>query len=150
MQPNVTVIANTLRIAAQDLDAARILVEPGNRNAIYLCEQAAEKVIKAVLSAEGKHAGIRHALDEMVDLVPDENPLKPLLRAIEHLAAFATAFRYVATNGRIIGAPAKDEVKANIKSVEAALAAAAAAFQVDLAAPDTPARHPTPPRRPPP
>lgn len=50
MQPNVIVIANTLRIAAQDLDAARILVEPGNRNAIYLCEQAAEKVIKAVLT----------------------------------------------------------------------------------------------------
>jgi HEPN domain-containing protein len=51
-------IANMLRIARDDLDGATVLASRGNRNAVYLCEQAAEKVIRAVLTSEGKHAGI--------------------------------------------------------------------------------------------
>jgi HEPN domain-containing protein len=76
------VIANLLRIASEDLEGATTLAPLGNRNAVYLCEQAAEKIIRAVLTSEGKHAGIKHQLDEMVNLVPDENPLKPALREI--------------------------------------------------------------------
>jgi HEPN domain-containing protein len=87
------VIAAMLRIASQDLDGARLLNQAGNRNAAYLCEQAAEKVIRAVLTSEGIQAGIRHELPDMVDKIPDDNPVKPALRAIEHLAAYATAFR---------------------------------------------------------
>jgi HEPN domain-containing protein len=49
-------IANMLRIARDDLDGATVLASRGNRNAVYLCEQAAEKVIRAVLTSEGKHA----------------------------------------------------------------------------------------------
>lgn len=84
-------IANNLRLARQDLDGARLLAASANRNAIYLCEQAAEKIIKAVLTAEGKHAGIQHHLDAMVDLVPDENPLKPELRATERTGGLMCA-----------------------------------------------------------
>ena len=69
------VIANLLRIAREDLDGASTLLPRGNRNAVYLCEQAAEKIIRAVLTSEGQHAGIRHQLDEMVNVIPDENPL---------------------------------------------------------------------------
>jgi hypothetical protein len=68
-------IANFLRIAAEDLEGAHALALNKNRNAIYLCEQAAEKVIRAVVTSEGKHAGVKHDLAEMVDLIPDENPL---------------------------------------------------------------------------
>ena len=55
-------VANFLRIASEDLAGARLLAAAGNRNAIYLCEQAAEKIIRAVVSAEGKHAGIKHRM----------------------------------------------------------------------------------------
>ncbi len=41
-------IANSLHIAREDLVAAQALASMDNRNAIYLCEQAAEKVIRAV------------------------------------------------------------------------------------------------------
>lgn len=50
------VIAAMLRIASQDLDGAHMLNQAGNRNAAYLCEQAAEKVIRAVLTSEGIQA----------------------------------------------------------------------------------------------
>jgi len=67
------VIANMLRIASEDLEGARLLGT--NRNAAYLCQQAAEKLIRAVLTSEGIHAGIKHDLAGMVAQIPDENPL---------------------------------------------------------------------------
>jgi len=93
------VIANTLRLAQADLDAAELLHAGKNRYAVYHCEQAAEKIIKAVLTSEGVHANIKHQLDDMVKQVPDANPLKSLLKQIEHLAAYATTYRYATTSG---------------------------------------------------
>lgn len=136
------VIANFLRVASQDLDGAKLLATAGNRNAVYLCEQAAEKVIRAVLTSEGKHAGIKHQLDEMVAAVPDENPIKPLLESIEHLAAFATAYRYPSPVGRIKSTPAAADVAKYIADVELALNEAVARFGVDVSNPHTPAKNP--------
>jgi HEPN domain-containing protein len=137
-------IANTLRIAREDLDGAKALAALGNRNGAYLCEQAAEKVIRAVLTSEGKHAGIKHQLDVMVDLVPDENPLKPALREIDELAAYATAYRYPTPAGRIPNTPPGTELAALIKKVETVLGEAASRFGVDLGKKGTPARTPKP------
>ena len=39
------VVASFLKVASEDLEGARILAKAQNRNAIYLCSQAAEKVI---------------------------------------------------------------------------------------------------------
>ncbi len=139
-----TVIANYLRIAFQDLEGAKILAGANNRNAIYLCEQAAEKIIRAVLTSEGQHAGIRHLLDEMVEAVPDANPLKPLLQKIEHLAAFATTFRYPSPVGRIKATPPAPDLAKYIADVEAALTEAVARFGVDLSKADDPAANPGP------
>lgn len=138
------VIANTLRIAREDLDGAKALAALGNRNAVYLCEQAAEKVIRAVLTSEGKHAGVRHQLDAMVDLVPDENPLKPALREIDELAAYATAYRYPTPAGRIPDAPPGGELALFIAKVDAVLTDAMSRFSVDLGKKGTPARTPKP------
>lgn len=135
-------IANTLRIAREDLDGALLLASHGNRNAAYLCEQAAEKVILAVLTSEGKHGGIKHKLDEMVDLVPDENPLKPALREIESLAAYATTYRYATP--RIPPALTGSALNERMAKVEAALSEAVARFGVDLASKGTPATRPGP------
>ncbi len=130
-------IANFLRIAREDLDGARLLFAGGNRNAIYLCEQAAEKIIRAVVTSEGHHAGIKHDLAEMVDLLPDENPLKAHLRKIEHLSQYATSFRYPVSSSstkRIPRAPAPSELRAALDDTTAALDLAAKAFKVDLSA----------------
>ncbi len=118
------VIANLPRIAREDLDGARALASLGNRNAIYLCEQAAGKVIKAVLTS---------------DLVPNENPLKPALRDIEELAAFATDYRYPTSSGRIPDAPGSEEFAGLATKVEAALR-----LGVDVAKKGVPAARPGP------
>ena len=135
-------IANLLRVANEDLEGARLLAASNNRNAVYLCEQAAEKVIRAVVTSEGKHAGIKHELAEMVDLIPDENPLKPALRAIEHLSQYATAYRYPVSSSRtkrIPRPPDTEELRKAIDDTAAALANAVQQFKVDLKRVDSPA-----------
>ncbi|HEV7558203.1 MAG TPA: HEPN domain-containing protein [Kofleriaceae bacterium] len=124
-------IANMLRIAKEDLDGAQLLAASSNRNAIYLCEQAAEKIIRAAVTCEGKHAGIKHELAELVDLIPDENPLKPVLRKIEHLSQYATAYRYPVSSSktkRIPRPPDAVQLDDALANTTAALTEAVTAF----------------------
>jgi HEPN domain-containing protein len=137
-------IASLLRIAHEDLAGARQLATTGNRNAMYLCSQAAEKIIRAVLTSEGKNAGIKHQLDELVDMIPDENPLKPRLRAIQDLTDYATSYRYPSPKGRIKQPPDQAGFDQEAKAVQLALDEAVAGFGVDLARADAPARSPLP------
>ncbi len=130
-------IANSLRIAREDLDAARILASTKNRNAIYLCEQAAEKIIRSVMTSEGLIAGTSHLLDRMVAQIPDANPLKPALRGIEHLAAYATSYRYPTSSGRILPTPSEFEVAEALTRLEVLLLDVAHRFGVDLTKPGT-------------
>ena len=137
-------IANLLRVADEDLAGARLLAASNNRNAVYLCEQAAEKVIRPVLTSEGQHAGIKHELAEMVDLIPDENPVKEHLRRLEHLSRYATAYRYPVSSSktkRIPRPPSASELRAAIDDTAAALDRAVASFAIDLQLADSPARN---------
>ncbi len=111
------VIASYVRIAKQDVDGAHLLNKGANRNAAYLCEQAAEKLIRAV---------------DMVATIPDANPVKPPLRAIQDLDVYATAFRYPSPKGRVKNAPTPAEVDQYIAKIELALTELAARFAIDL------------------
>lgn len=130
------VIAGFLRVAAEDLQGARALSKISNRNAIYLCSQAAEKVIRAVLTSEGTHAGVGHQLDRMVESVPGENPVKEMLREIQGLGIYATSYRYPTTVGRIKPAPDIEEFESLADKVETALLEAVTRFEVDIASTD--------------
>lgn len=138
------VAASLLRIAAEDLAGAKVLTQGGNRNAIYLLEQAAEKTIRAVLTSESIHAGIGHDLKALVDRIPDENPIKSLLRSTEHLAGFATAYRYPSPEGGIKPSPSPKELESETAKVEAALGEVVRRLGVDLAKANTPATKPGP------
>ncbi|MCK6509122.1 HEPN domain-containing protein [Myxococcota bacterium] len=111
----------------------------GNRNAPSLLSQAAEKIIKAILTSEGIHGGREHQLDLLVDKVPEENPLKPQLQDIEDLGYFSTAFRYPTPSSRIKPSLPREELDDLVNKVEAALLCASQGFGVDLAS-DEPAR----------
>jgi HEPN domain-containing protein len=142
-------IANMLRVANEDLEGAKLLASANNRNAVYLCEQAAEKIIRAIVTSEAKHAGVRHELAEMVDLIPDENTLKPLLRKIEHLSQYATAYRYPVSSSRtkrIPRPPDAAELRDALIDTATALDEAVKAFKVELGRSDTAAGSARPPR----
>lgn len=139
-------IANTLRIAREDLTGARQLAATGNRNAIYLCEQAAEKVILAVLTSENilVRRDEHHQLGRQADKVPDDNPLKEVLQAMGDLTPYATTFRYTKPSGLIPEGPSMDVFNELSEKVESALNDVAARFGVDLDRKDTPAARSSP------
>lgn len=132
-------IAGLLRLADEALNGARLLHTGNNRNAICLCELAARESIRAVLTSEQVHGGTRHEFAGLVDLVPDANPLKPKLRAVEHLAAFGTAYRYPTANGHIKPSPSSQELNDVLDKVTTLLEEVARRFEVDLDRADTPA-----------
>jgi hypothetical protein len=66
----------------------------------------------------------------MVAKIADENPVKPLLRAIEHLDAYATAYRYPSPRGRVKPAPTAAEIDQDIVKIDAALVEIAARFAI--------------------
>lgn len=73
-------------------------------------------------------------------MIPDENPLKPGLRAIQDLTDYATSYRYPSPKGRIKAPPSREAFEQDAGAVQAALQEAARRFGVDLAKADAPAR----------
>jgi hypothetical protein len=75
----------------------------------------------------------------MVAKIPDSNPVKTLLRAIEHLDAYATTYRYPSPRGRIKPAPMTSEIDQDIVTIDAALVEIATRFSINLSKLEGPA-----------
>jgi HEPN domain-containing protein len=85
-----------LYLARQDLLAASVLLREGlPREALFHCQQAAEKALKGFLTGHGKPFPKIHDLSELrpicgaIDL-----SLDPLLAEADDLTAYAVRFRY--------------------------------------------------------
>ena len=98
-----------------------------------------------MLTSEGLHAGIGHALGQMVDSLPDVNPLKGELAQLAPLSAFATTYRYP-TSMRVPAPPREADLELHLNRVEALLARAGEQFGVDFADPSAQAKRPAPAR----
>lgn len=96
-------LANQLRLANQDLKDALLLRDAKSRNSTYHLEQAAEKLLHALLTAEGISVGVEasHKLEVLVDRLPPEHPLKSALGQLAYLRSYATAYRYPKSGGRL-------------------------------------------------
>lgn len=131
-------IANDLRLAASDLEAAKTLSKIHNRNDAYHAQQAAEKILLSLLTAEGTHIERKdsHRLDVLRDKLPDESPFKSRFGGLTYLTAYATTFRYPKDAGRIPSGPEDDELLEAINQIESLLGDVAGYFGVDLAASD--------------
>lgn len=122
-------IAAFLDLAAQDVEAARTLAATNNRYAAYHCQQAAEKLIKAVLLHRGVESGIEHRLDILVDDLPDSDPWKSRLRPLEIYSPYATTYRYPTPGGRIVAAPDMAQVAKDADAIDALIKDARASLK---------------------
>jgi HEPN domain-containing protein len=112
-------VAAFLDLAAEDVAAARTLAATKNRYAAYHCQQAAEKLIKAVLLHRGLEAGREHRLDVLVDRLAEDDPWKAKLRPLDVYLPFATTYRYPTPGGRIVAAPGWDGVSKDATTMAA-------------------------------
>ena len=86
----IRTIASDLRLAVENVQDARLLLNIGSRNAAYLASQAAEHVIRAIANIERKDA---HRLDVTVARIPESNLDKPALQRLTFLEIYATTYR---------------------------------------------------------
>ena len=128
-------IAADLRLAARCVKDARILAEEKSRNAAYLASQAAEHLVRAVSTSEGLHIerAKAHQIDTNVRSFPSDNVDKEAFLNISMLEVYATTYRYPTTAGRIIPAPAWDQLKEKLDRIEELLTLLFKHFGVDPA-----------------
>lgn len=113
-------------IAARDLLAAETLLDgdrPVPEIAAYLCQQAAEKIVKGVLAARGVDPPWTHDVGRLVDMLADGGAETAPFAGLRRLTVFATLYRYPSDVDGEPPPPAADEVRAWIAEIRAALRA---------------------------
>lgn len=100
---NVTVVREWLDHVAADLDAAWSYARgPRARTdrAAYFVQQAAEKLVKAVLVSAEVDPPYTHDLEDLTSRLPQDVPQRERYAALGGFTAYATGFRYPTTRER--------------------------------------------------
>jgi len=69
---------------------------PSLSGAAYHCQQAAEKLVKAILVGADIAFPKTHDIAALVGLLSDSHPLKKALKGLEKLTPYGVAYRYPA------------------------------------------------------
>ncbi len=99
------VVEGYFQVQAEDMAAARQLAAVVPRAAAFHLQQAAGKLVKAILWVEGIHVTAEHNIGQLVGLLPDGHDWKADLMELDVLSRFATTFRYPSPTGKIARAP---------------------------------------------
>jgi HEPN domain-containing protein len=86
-------------LANEEMRAAEMLLQTLPRQSAFFQQQAAEKLVRAVLEVEGVPAGPTHNLRALTDLLKADNPTKPEFLAVDEWSSAATRFRYPTGSG---------------------------------------------------
>ena len=76
-------IAAFLTLAAEELQAAKLLADAAPRQAAYYVQQAVEKAARALLTAAGIPFGTGHNLGLMASALPDGHRLKQRVAGLD-------------------------------------------------------------------
>ncbi|MGC2855331.1 HEPN domain-containing protein [Novispirillum sp. DQ9] len=99
------VVAGFFQVLEEDLAAARHMAGVLPRISAYHLQQAAEKLVKAILAAEGIHPGPEHNIGQLLARLPPGHEWRADLVDLDALSRFATAYRYPSEAGRVAAPP---------------------------------------------
>jgi HEPN domain-containing protein len=103
-----------LQLAQEEIAAARTLSGTGRRQAAYFCQQAAEKIARAILADAGVPFGTGHNLGQMAAALPAGHPWRDKLNALDKHSPAATRFRYPGPTGRLAEPPRPERIQEDI------------------------------------
>ena len=113
-------VASYIELAREDLAAAKALIASGlERNSTIHIQQAAEKLLKAVLAAEDIVFPASHQIGALAELLRDGHFWKDEFRGFDPLTRYATAYRYPTPGGDVPTPPTRKELQQSIESVVA-------------------------------
>jgi HEPN domain-containing protein len=112
-----------LELAKRDIEAARLLVgKTGHTGqAAAFTQQAAEKMVKAVLAAEGLAVPASHQIGVLIEPLPIDHEWKAEFAAFDRFTPYATKFRYPTPSGKIPPDPSSAAIKMDIEALAALL-----------------------------
>jgi HEPN domain-containing protein len=110
-------IRSFLVIAEEEEAAARRLLPDLPRQASFFIQQSVEKLLRAVIEAEDRKAGISHNIKELAGLLPVENPLRQQFVAHEDISSAATRYRYPLGGGGLPEPNPPDDLSAELASI---------------------------------
>lgn len=110
-----------LRLAQEELDAARSLRVSGPRQAAYFCQQSAEKIARAILAHASVLFGTGHNLGQMAASLPQDHPWHAKLKALDKHSPAATRYRYPGPTGRLAPPPTTDELDEDCRELASLL-----------------------------
>jgi HEPN domain-containing protein len=111
-----------VELAREDLDAAKTLVRNATHagRAAFYVEQAAEKLIKAVLSVEEiNFTASHHQLGVLARLLPEGHEWRSEFLNFDEFTTYATKFRYPTASGKPPVKPNPKKIVADISQVAA-------------------------------
>lgn len=94
------------------------LSRPRTASRPITCQQAAEKLVKAVLVHRRIHPGIEHRIDVLVRMLDPSDPWQPLLDPLDRFTPYATTYRYPSPTGRLKAGPNASNVLAEAAEIE--------------------------------
>lgn len=112
-------IAAFLKLADEEMEAARLLGTKATRQSAYLIQQAAEKAVRALLVRARIPFGTGHNLGQMAAALPAEHPLRETVFALDRLSPAATRHRYPSPSGHLAPPPSPQIVSSDIEEVDA-------------------------------
>lgn len=115
-------VAAFLALADEELNAARMLAHGAPRQAAYYLQQAAEKAVRALLTAAGIPFGTGHNLGHMASVLPAGHPFKQRVAGLDRHSSAATLYRYPSPVGRLPSPPDTATIGADIAELEVFIA----------------------------
>lgn len=113
-------VTGYIALAREDLAVARMLMADHPRHAAFNIEQAAEKLLKAVLTAEGiRFPTSHHQLGALAALLPEDHLWRADLMAFDDFTSYATAVRYPTPGGGLPSDPDDAELQRGWSEVSA-------------------------------
>jgi len=112
-------VESFIALAREDLAVAKKLVTDHPRHAAFNIEQAAEKLLKAVLSTEKIPFNAGHQLGALAALLPTDHPWRADLATFDEFTSYATALRYPTGGGRMPQEPDEGELREDLSRVSA-------------------------------
>jgi HEPN domain-containing protein len=91
-----------MEIGTEELRAAEKLLPDLPDQSMFFLQQAAEKLARALIEAEGKTASITHNIRILADVLGEAHPLFPVFVELQDLSSAATRYRYPTSSGNIM------------------------------------------------
>jgi HEPN domain-containing protein len=112
------VVESFIALAKEDLSVARKLLAEHPRHSAFSIEQAAEKLLQAVLTTEGIQFGTgHHQLGRLAQLLPGDHIWRADLMTFDNYSSFARAMRYPKPGGGMPSTPSRQVLDQGLTEV---------------------------------